>query len=64
MFDKAFDLRVGGSDLQAQRYTGKAKTLGYNYPKSMVYNGYLYVGYATNKEDVEYTRVPLASLTY
>jgi hypothetical protein len=27
-----------------------------------VWNGYLYVGYATNKEDVEYTRVPVASL--
>jgi len=62
VFDKAFVLRQGGADLQAQRYTGRAKTLGYNYPKSMVWNGYLYVGYSTNKEDVEYTRVPLTSL--
>ena len=54
-FDKALLLRVGGSDLQPQRYPGKAKTLGYNYPKSMVYNGRLYVAYATNKEDVECT---------
>lgn len=61
VFDHAFLLR-GGSDLQAQRYIGRAKTLGYNYPKSLVFNGYLYVGYATNKEDVEYTRVPLTSL--
>jgi hypothetical protein len=30
----------------------------------MVANGFLYVGYATNKEDVELTRVPLASLAY
>jgi hypothetical protein len=64
VFDKAFALRRGGADLQAQRYPGTAKTLGYNYPKSMVWQGSLYVGYATNKEDVEYTRVPLASLGY
>ena len=63
LFDKAFALRVGGSGLPAQRYPGKAKTLGYNYPKSLVYGGFLYVGYATNKEDVEVTRVPLTSLT-
>ncbi len=62
LFDKAFVLRAGGSELQAQRYAGKAKTLGYNYPKSLVHDGFLYVGYATNKEDVEITRVPLASL--
>ena len=54
-FDKALLLRAGGSDLQPQRYPGKAKTFGYNYPKSMVYNGRLYVAYATNKEDVECT---------
>jgi hypothetical protein len=64
VFDKAFALRRGGADLQAQRYPGTAKTLGYSYPKSMVWQGSLYVGYATNKEDVEYTRVPLASLAY
>ncbi len=54
-FDKAVLLRAGGSDLQPQRYPGKAKTLGYSYPKSMVYNGRLYMAYATNKEDVECT---------
>lgn len=63
-FEAAYVLRKGGSDLQAQRYSGAAKTLGYNYPKSMVYDGYLYVAYATNKEDVQYTRVPLSSLVY
>ncbi len=31
--------------------------------KSMVYNDYLYVAYATNKEDVQYTRVPLSSIS-
>ncbi|MGC4093204.1 MAG: exo-alpha-sialidase [Polyangiaceae bacterium] len=64
LFDRAFTLRKGGSDLQAQRYTGTSKGLGYSYPKSMVANGYLYVGYATNKEDVQLTRVPLTSLAY
>jgi hypothetical protein len=64
LFDQAFVLRKGSTDLEPQRYPGTAKTLGYNYPKSLVTNGYLYVGYATNKEDVQVTRVPLASLGY
>ena len=54
-FDKALLLRAGGSDLQPQRYPGKAKTIGYSYPKSMVYNGKLYICYSTNKEEVECT---------
>jgi len=62
LFDRAFVLRKGGSDLQAQLYTGTAKTLGYSYPKSTVWNGYLYAAYSTNKEDVEFTRIPLSSL--
>lgn len=61
-FDKAWLLRAGGSDLQPQRYEGTAKRACYSYPKSMVAGDYLYVAYATNKEDVEYTRVPLASI--
>jgi hypothetical protein len=64
LFDKAFVLRQGGPDLQAQRYPGKAKGRGYSYPKSMIHAGHLYVSYATNKEDVEFTRVPVASLVY
>ena len=58
-FDRAILLRSGGPGLQPQRYPGKAKTLGYSYPKSMVHNGKLYVCYATNKEDVECTILPL-----
>ena len=58
-FDRALLLRSGGPGLQPQRYPGKAKTLGYSYPKSMVHNGKLYVCYATNKEDVECTILPL-----
>ena len=60
-FDKAVLLRAGGSDLQPQHYPGKAKTLGYSYPKSIVHNGRLYVCYSTNKEDVECTIWPLTS---
>lgn len=61
-FTKAYVLRQGGSDLQTKVYEGKAKTVGYSYPKSTVWNGNLYVGYATNKEDIEVTRIPLQSI--
>jgi len=61
-FDKAILLRSGApADLPHRHYDGKYKTLGYNYPKAFVHNGKLYVGYSTNKEDVECTIVTLAS---
>lgn len=63
LFDKAFLLRSGNeSDLQPMRFEGKYKRVGYSYPKSVIWNNYLYVSYATNKEDVELTRVPIESL--
>lgn len=62
LFNKAYLLRAGGSDLQAQRTSGKSKGLGYIYPKSMVDGDYLYVAHSTNKEDVEYVRIPLAAI--
>jgi hypothetical protein len=61
LFDRAYLLR-GASDLQPLRFEGIYKRPGYHYPKSVVWKDYLYVGYATNKEDVELTRVPLSSL--
>lgn len=61
MFDRSFLLR-GAGELQPLRYEGQYKRPGYHYPKSVVWNGALYVGYATNKEDVQVTRVPLATL--
>lgn len=64
LFDKAFLLRSGGDDLQAMRYEGIYKREGYSYPKSVIWGDYLYISYATNKEDVEITRVPIASLIY
>ncbi|MDG2522593.1 exo-alpha-sialidase [Caulobacter segnis] len=60
-FDRSWMLR-GGGDLQLLRHAGQYKRPGYHYPKSVVWNGHLYVGYAANKEDVQVTRVPLASI--
>lgn len=63
-FDRAYLLRSGkNGDYPAQRYTGKAKTLGYSYPKAMVHGGYLYVSYSTNKDDAQYTRIPVSSIS-
>lgn len=64
VFDKAFLIRSGGKDLQPLRYQGKYKRAGYSYPKSVIWGDYLYVSYATNKEDVEFTRIPISSLLY
>ena len=63
VFDKAFLLR-GGNDLQQMKAEGKYKRSGFSYPKSVLWGEYLYVGYATNKEDVEITRIPVSSLEY
>ena len=58
-FDRAWLLR-GAADLQPLRFEGSYKRPGYHYPKSVIWKDHLYVGYATNKEDVELTRVPLS----
>jgi hypothetical protein len=55
-------LRKGGAGIQQLRYTGTAKRPGYHYPKTIIWNDTLLVSYTTNKEDVEYTRVPVSSL--
>ena len=49
-FDRAYLLRAGGKDLQVQRFEGKYKRKGYSYPKSVIWQNYLYVSYATNKQ--------------
>ena len=64
LFDKAYLLRSGGDELQPLRYPGKYKRIGYSYPKSVIWGDYLYVSYATNKEDVELTRIPINNLLY
>ena len=59
-FDKAVLLRSGSvNDLPPKRYEGRYKTVGYNYPKAMVWQDKLFVCYSTNKEDVECTVIPL-----
>lgn len=59
LFDKSYLLR----DIpQPRRYEGISKTEGYSYPGSLVWKEHLYVAYATNKEDVEITRIPIKSL--
>ncbi|MBQ8961441.1 MAG: exo-alpha-sialidase [Ruminococcus sp.] len=60
-FTAAYLLRSGQSDPELI-YEGKAKRKGFHYTKSLVDGGYLYVGYATNKEAVEISIVPEASL--
>ena len=59
-FDRAWALR-GEVSLQPLRFEGRYKRPGFQYPKSVIWKDHLYVGYATNKEDVELTRVPLSS---
>jgi len=61
-FDRALLIRSGGEDLQPLRFSGKYKRAGYSYPKSVIWKNYLYVGYATNKEDVEVSRIPISGL--
>ena len=59
-FDRAVLLRSGSvNDLPPKRYEGRYKTVGYSYPKAMVWQDKLYIGYSTNKEDVECTMIPL-----
>ena len=64
VFDKAYLIRSGDENLQPMRYDGKYKRIGYSYPKSIIWGDYLYVSYATNKEDIEITRIPLSYLVY
>ena len=62
LFDRAYLLRSGGTDLQPLRYKGQYKRVGFSYPKSVIWSDFFYAAYATNKEDAEITRVPLSSL--
>jgi hypothetical protein len=63
-FDKAYAIRFGDSSMQPMRFEGKYKRPGFSYPKSVVWSDYLYISYATNKEDVEVTRIPIRSLVF
>lgn len=62
-FDRSYLLRSGkNDDYPSQRYSGKSKTLGYSYPKALVHDGYIFVSYSTNKDDAQFTRVPISNL--
>lgn len=62
VFDRAYLLREGGESMPEVKYNGHYKRKSYSYPKSMVADGYLYVAYTLNKQDVQFTRIPLVSL--
>ena len=57
-FDCAWTLR---KDPPERRFEGKAKTLGFSYPKAFVDKDYLYVAYSVNKEEIAVTRLPVNS---
>jgi hypothetical protein len=61
-FNRAYLIRGGGKDLPLMRYDGKYKRTGFSYPKSVIWKGFLYVSYATNKEDIELSRIALKKL--
>lgn len=61
-FNKGWLLR-SKDELPERKWTGKAKTLGFSYPKSIVYNNALWVAYSQNKEEVLITKVPLSSVS-
>lgn len=60
-FTRSYVLR-GTDAVKPPRQPGQYKRPGFHYPKSVVWNGYLYVGYSDAKEDVLITRVPVAAL--
>jgi len=57
-FTRSLLLR-GSADLPPLAFPGKFKRPGYHYPKSLVATGRLWTVYATNKERIEITSVPL-----
>lgn len=66
IFDIGYYLRKGKTDTDISSgpaYGGLYKRPGYHYAKSMVANGYLWISYATNKETVQVTRIPLSDIS-
>ena len=58
-FDRSVVLRFVAPQ---QRHEGKAKSIGYQYPHSVVVGKALWVIYSVNKEDIEVARIPLSEL--
>lgn len=61
-FDRAYTIRTALADMPPMLFDGKYKRLGYSYPKSLVHDGVLYIAYATHKERIEITRIPVEAL--
>jgi hypothetical protein len=60
VFDRAYLLRAGPPS--EPHYPGLYKRAGYHYPKSVVWNGALWIGFADAKETVTVVRVPAGGL--
>ncbi|MBG86046.1 MAG: hypothetical protein CMO80_03990 [Verrucomicrobiales bacterium] len=59
LFDRAWVIR---SEPTTQRFTGKGKRDGWQYPTAVVWRNSLCVAYSVNKEDIALTHIPLKSL--
>lgn len=59
IFDRAYMLRFVAPE---KRFEGKSKSIGYQYPHSVVVGDKLLVLYSVNKEDVELATIPIKSL--
>ena len=55
-FNQVWTLRENPPE---RRFDGKAKTLGYSYPKAFIDKDFLYVAYSVNKEEIAVTRLGL-----
>lgn len=58
VFDRAWIIR---GEPTTQRFKGKGKRDGWQYPSSLVWKNSLFVAYSVNKEDVVVTRIALDS---
>ena len=58
-FDRGFIIRGGPTSM---RFEGIHKLDGWQYPSAVTWQGYLYIVYSINKEDVGVTRVALEKL--
>lgn len=59
VFDRAWIIR---GEPTTQRFKGKGKRDGWQYPSSLVWKNSLFVAYSVNKEDVAITRIALDAL--
>ena len=57
-FDRAFVI-AGPEDLPPQQFQGRYKTPGYSYPKAIIADGALWVGFSIGKEIPAVARLPL-----